>query len=267
LSLVQVPNGIAGVTLGQVGVTTPDLSFQNVADIDMESSEQNRNAGSSEDGFNNQLLLADTTAILSIGSLDQQPTMDKFRLNGDETFASDGHAVKAEPNTILSEREPSTLGTSVVDPNISFQANVHPDGTAINDSTISVPHFNIGFDFSTPGSDGATADLEFLDRQEIAFESFQFLPDFSGQRNGVVGPSSFFDATSRLGQDEDQQNQTSLQHESSVNSSSATLSRHRWLVKKCGRIFRIGVNIIEEWQGGFSCGIVTALRPGMGQGV
>jgi hypothetical protein len=30
------------------------------------------------------------------------------------------------------------------------------------------------------------------------------------------------------------------------------------LVKKWGRIFRIVVHIIEEWQGGSSCGIVTA---------
>ena len=109
--LIQASNGIAGVMLGQVGVTTPDLSFQNVADIDMESSEQNRNAGSSAGGFNNQLLLADTNAILSIGSLDQQSTMDKFRLNGDATFASDSHAVEAKLDTSLTKRESSSTGT------------------------------------------------------------------------------------------------------------------------------------------------------------
>jgi hypothetical protein len=51
-----------------------------------------------------------------------------------------------------------------------------------------------------------------------------------------------------LGQSENEskQNQSALQHESSVSSSSATLSRHHWLVKKWGRIFRVGVHIIEE---------------------
>ena len=101
--LIQTPNGIAGVTLGQVGVTTPDLSFQNVADIDMESSEQNRNAGSSEGGFNDQFFFTNTNVLIGSASLDQQPTTDEIAFNGYAPFTSNSHAIQAQPDTGLTD--------------------------------------------------------------------------------------------------------------------------------------------------------------------
>jgi hypothetical protein len=133
---------------GQLGVTATDLSF------DTGSSEKNGDARGGEGGFNDQLFLTNTNAILSIGSLDQQSTRDKVWLNSDFSLASDSHPIQTKPNTALTRGESSGTGTSIVDENISFQADVHPDGSMISDGIVNVPNFNIGFDFSTPGGEG-----------------------------------------------------------------------------------------------------------------
>ena len=160
--LVQVPEGSVGVALRQVGVTATDLLLDKGTGTSLEHTEKYGDTRGSEGGFNDQFFLANTNAILSLGALDQQSAHDKARVNGDLSPASDSHPIQSELNTILSQQETSASGTSVVDPNSSFQANVHPDGTVVNDSTVSVPHFNVGFDFSTPSGERAATDFEFL---------------------------------------------------------------------------------------------------------
>ena len=128
-------------------------------------------------------------------------------------------------------------------------------------------NFNVGFNAVIPGGEWATAELKVLDLEKVSLPRFQLPPTLVIHENGIVGSTPLFNTASDLAQSENQNNQSVLQHESSVNSSLTTLSRHRWLVKKCGRVLRVGIHIIEEWQGSSSCGIVTTLRPGMGQGV
>jgi hypothetical protein len=232
LGLVQVLEGSGGVARGQIGITATDFSLDKVSGTWTRDSEKNGNARGNEGSFNDQLFLANTNAILSLGTLDQQSAHDKAWINGDLSLASDSHPIQSELNTALSQQETSASGTSVVDENSSFQANVYPDGPMISDGTVNVANLNVGFDLSTPGGERAATDFEFLNLKKFPLESLQFLPDLFGQRNRIVGSASLFNAASSLGQSEDQQNQRALQHESSVSSSSATLSRHRWLVKK-----------------------------------
>ena len=173
---------------GQIGITATDFSLDKVSGTRTGDSEKNGDARGGEGSFNDQLFLANTYAILSFGPLDQQPTFDEAWINSNLSLASDSHAVKADPNTILSERESSSSGSSIVDKDIAFQTGVHPDGPMINDGTVSVPNFNVGFDFSTPSGERAATDFEFLNLKKFPLETLQFLPDLFGQRNGVVGP-------------------------------------------------------------------------------
>ena len=210
--LIQAPNGIAGVSLGQVGVTTPDLSFQNVADIDMESSEQNRNAGSRESGFNNQLFSTNTNVLIGPASLDQQPASDESGLNSDASFASDRHTVNAEPDARLGEGESASVLASVVNENIAMKTNVDKHGSTIGDRPIGVSNFDVSPDLPAPGGEGTIANRNVFNAKKLSLISLQPLPGLACQQNGIVGPPPLFNATAGLGQSEDQQNQSTLQH-------------------------------------------------------
>jgi hypothetical protein len=72
--LVNVPDGSAGIALGQVGVTATDLS------LDKGSSEKNRDARGSEGGFYDQLFSPNTNLLMALNSQEQQPTSDELGL-------------------------------------------------------------------------------------------------------------------------------------------------------------------------------------------
>lgn len=60
-------------------------------------------------------------------------------------------------------------------------------GTIIDYSAIRVADIDVCFNPAAPSSEGATADFEVF-KEQLLFESLQFLPIFVSQRNGVVGP-------------------------------------------------------------------------------
>jgi hypothetical protein len=176
-------------------------------------------------------------------------------VNSDPAFASDGHAIQTQLDAWLAIAQVPFVVESEF--GHAFESNQVKDGTFIDKGAINLVNFELGGDLATPGSQWAIADLQVLDLHKLPLFPLQPFPERITQRFDFVHVPVLV-PTSELGQSKDQDNQSALQHESSVSSSSATLSRHRWLVKKWGKLFMVGIHKIEEWQGSFSCGIVTA---------
>jgi hypothetical protein len=188
-----VPDGGAGIALGQVGVTATDLS------LDTGPSEKNRDARGSEGGFNDQLFLANTNTVFALGTVDQQPITDKLAFNGNASFASDRHTIDSEPDARLSKGESSRLLGSVVNENRTYKATVDEHRSAIGDRPIGVSNVDVSADPSTPSGERAITELDILDAERLSFISLQPLPGLIGQQNGLIGVPSPLQCCIRIG--------------------------------------------------------------------
>jgi hypothetical protein len=144
--------------------------------------------------------------------------------------------------------ECASFSQAIVNGDASVHSPVNENGALVGDrAAIHISNDDISRDFPSPGSNGTSTNLEVLKFENLSLQPLKLLPGLvvETQRS----ESSLFllgGGATDWRQDKYEQNQSALQHESSVNSSSATLSRHCWLVKEWGRIFRVGVHIIEE---------------------
>ncbi|MBI3807623.1 MAG: hypothetical protein HY281_08965 [Nitrospirae bacterium] len=198
-----------------------------------------RNAGFGEGGFNDQLFLSNVgvfvEAARSLGiGFDPQMGAHQTGVNDDFSLATDSHSIQAkiEPQLLngkqveISIMYKDTPDESVVGENLSPVSNRPISVTNLDDST----------DLSTiPAGNGAGSDFDILKFQEVSFQSFDMLSLATSQfdRLEIIDPFLHLGEQGASVQGDAGQNyQKSLHHESSVNSSSATLSRHRWLVKK-----------------------------------
>jgi hypothetical protein len=188
VGLVQAPEGIVGVALGQVGITATDLSLDKVAGTRTGDSEKNGDTRSREGGFNNQLFSTNTNTVIILASMDQQPASDESGLNSDASFASDRHTVNAEPDARLGEGESAGFLGSVVNENIAMKTNVDKHGSTIGDSAIGVADFDVSSDLPAPGGEGTIADLNVFNAKKLSLVSLQPLPGLAGQQNGIVAP-------------------------------------------------------------------------------
>jgi hypothetical protein len=193
----------------------------------LEYSETYRDTRGSEGGFNDQLFSTNTNTVIILASMDQQPASDEIGLNGNTSLAANRHAIDSQPNTGLAEGESASVLGSIVNENRTSEAAVDEHRSAIGDRAIGVADFDVSSDLPAPGGERAIAELDVFNAKKLSLISLQLLPGLIGQQNGLVGVPSLFDAASELGKGEGKQNQNALQHESSVSSSSATLSRHR----------------------------------------
>jgi hypothetical protein len=166
---------------------------------------------------------------------------DQFWADRDAAFATDGHAIEPQINSrlvyeIQHEAIREIVGQKAVESEVSNK------GTFVNGgSIVGIPNLNLGLHSTPPGGNGSISDLEVLDLQKLSLLSLQPGTDlFQIPEIQRIEVLPIVDVAAPLGQSKDQQNQNLLQHESSVNSSLATLSRHCWLVKKRGRIYMQG---------------------------
>ena len=104
------------------------------------------------------------------------------------------------------------------------------DESTVGDSAVGVANFNVGFNAAVPGSEGTVAEFDVLNLQKVSLPRFQFPPTLVIHENGIVGSPPLFNAASELGQREDQQNQSALQHNLSFDS--LTLSLESGAVKQ-----------------------------------
>ena len=179
--LVNVPDGGAGVAFGQLGVTATDLSLATGP------SEKNRDARGSEGGFNDQLFFANTNTVFALRTVDQQPITDKLAFNGNASFASDRHAIDAQPDTGLNDGESARLLRSIVNENIAMETNIHEHGSVIGDRAIGVADFDVSSDLPAPGGEGTVAEFDVLNLQKVSLVPLVQLPTLLGHGNGLVG--------------------------------------------------------------------------------
>jgi hypothetical protein len=239
--------GSLGSRLGAIGISTTKLSMEEVNNI-----ENDRNTGSGEGGLNDQGFFTDLgdSSVLQIASHEftgsagvstlgsglshSASIADQVGSDGYTSLSTYGHAIQPQDDSLLLQGQNTTLIHVVMNKDIALHSEIADGRASIDGLAIprSITDFNICGDFPTQGSDGAVTDLEILKLEELSLQSFETLPRFAREFKRFIEPCFFAGVAPVLGHSKDQQNQNALQHESSVNSSSATLSRHRWLVKK-----------------------------------
>jgi hypothetical protein len=114
----------------------------------------------------------------------------------------------------LLQGQETTLGYVIVNEHIALHSKVADGRAAIDGLAIpgGIADFNIRSDFAAQGSDGAVADLDILELEELSLRPLETLSPFGGELDGFVTSTFFADVTTDLGQGEDEQNQTALQH-------------------------------------------------------
>ena len=185
--LVQVPEGISGVALGQVGITASNLPLDKVPGTKLKEAENVWDASISKRSLNDQLFLTNANTVFALRSVDQQPATDESGLNSDASLTSDRHTIDTEPDAGLTERESTSLVRSVVNEDGSTEATVNEHGSAIGDRPISIFDFDVSADLPTPGGERAITELNVLNAEKLSFVLLQPLPGLIGQQNGLVG--------------------------------------------------------------------------------
>lgn len=188
LGLVQVPNGSAGVALGQVGVATTDFAIDQItADRgQVNRSQQDGDTRGGEGGFNDQLLVTNTNTFLVPGSLNQQSTTHEAGLDSDSSLASNSHAIDSQSDTLVDK--PTRLFGGIENKDAGQKANIIIDGSTIDDRAIGVADFDVSSDLPAPGGERTITKLYVLNAESLSLVSLQPLPGLIGQRNGVVVP-------------------------------------------------------------------------------
>ena len=227
-----------GEWLGQVGITTTDLSLDKVSGTRTGDSEKNGNARSSEGSFNNQLFFTNTNILVSPASLDQQSTADEFRLNGNATFASDRHTVEAKPDAGLTDKSPGIF-SGIENEGAPVEAHIIIDGSTIGDRPIGITDFNVSTDLPAPSGESTITELQVLNLQKVSLVPFMQLPTALGHRDQFVGSSTLLYTAPGLSQGERKNNQNVLQHNLSFGT--LTLPPDRNLVNSIGGSDRLSV--------------------------
>ena len=213
--MIVPPNGSGGVPLGFV--QSPAINFLARAQDPNKAPESYRDAGFSEGGFNDELLLHDLSSMewdtnsraLGLGrEMIWHAFADQLSINNDPTFASDGHPIQSEPYTWLARGEMSGVVQSI------FRETLKPDqvidGAFEDEGAVGLMSLNIESDLAAPSSQGAVTDLQVFDLHKLPLFPLQPFPERITQRFDFVHVPVLV-PTSELGQPEDQQNQNTLQ--------------------------------------------------------
>ena len=226
LGIVEAPDGIAGVSLGSFGILTANL-------VIMSTATEDRNAGSSEGSLDDQRLFAnsDVSSILTtslnqvadsigIGILGTVPFADQLGVDGDSSFPSDSHAIQSGKDASLLPGEGSTVGNIIVDHDAADQSKIDKSRSVIDGLSVLVSDVDVSRDLASPGGNGTSTDLQLLDLDKLALQSFPAFSGFRGEASGSIEANLLiaFGGASDLAQSEDQQDQNALQHSLSFGS-------------------------------------------------
>jgi hypothetical protein len=191
------------------------------------------NARFGEGGFDYEFLLFDTDSLVeqagSLGiSVGAKVVADQAWVNSYSSLTSNSHSVQPEMDSPLAKGEQS--GIIAVEPNCADESNIGENISSIENRAISIVSFDSRADLSTPRGDGAVSDLDLFQFQQLSLLRLNTVSSFADQFNWleIIDPFLYFgEQGARVEGDAGHDQQESIQHESSVNSSSATLSRHR----------------------------------------
>ena len=232
--VIEMPDGIAGVALGDIGVTTPELAVVDEGNID-----KDRNTGSRERGFDDERLLTDLdvpsshpisanqdTGSLGVGFIGHGTgyVTDESWRNNHAPLSTDSHAIESQNDSALLQRQHAILNDITANENVALHSVISNGRTAIDELSIGVtPDFDIGRDLTSPGSNGAMTDFAIFELEEFTLQPFNGLPGFPGDFGGPIGASLLTETAADLGQDGDQKNEGAIQHDPSRRGSADTL--------------------------------------------
>jgi hypothetical protein len=136
---------------------------------------------------------------------------DQAAINGDASLASDGHAIEAYQYSGLVTQMPFVVDTRF---GHTLEASVGEGKPFIDQGAIGVSDFEVSGDLASPSSNGAITNLDVFELQQLPLDAFPLLSPFVGHGNYLVGPLPFsvLVPTSELGQSENQQSQSALEH-------------------------------------------------------
>jgi hypothetical protein len=155
------------------------------------------------------------TGHLARGGIVGDVTANQLSIDSDSAFASDSHAVQTQLDTWL----PITKMPFIVQAEFghTLESNQVVGGSFENEGAVGLMNFEFGGDLATPGSQGAVTDLQVLDLHKLSLFPFQPFPERITQRLDFVYVPVLV-PTSELGQSENQNNQSVLQHRLSFGS-------------------------------------------------
>ena len=226
-----------GLTLGSTASTNINQSEGTTST----PAETNGSTGFSQSGFDNQRLLVNGNFIdeLTFGS-EQIATFvststDQLWANRDAAFTADSHTVEAELDSGLA------IATKIQHEAVvqvrgqeSFESEISDNGAFVNGgSIVGIPNLDLGFQPTSPGSNGSVSNLEVFDLQRLSLLPLQPGTNlFQVPELQWVQVLPIVNVTAPLGQSEDQQNQRALQHNLSFGSHTLPLDRN--LVNQSG---------------------------------
>jgi hypothetical protein len=124
-------------------------------------------------------------------------------MNGDPSFSANRHTIHSQYNASLTERQQSGFIAAVMDGNVTEETNIVQDGTAIHNGAVNVPDFEVGFNSSSPDSQGTISELEILDLDKLTLVPFQTLSGRAGESNGIIGVDPLLAAGDKVSQDKE----------------------------------------------------------------
>ena len=192
--MIEAPNGIAGVPLGNVGVSTA------LADVvEAEGLQIDGSAGGGESGLNKQRFFANPSPFVAFGGNNQSTSgigirslveglsdsssviANQIGWNGDAPLSSDSHAVQAQHNAVLLSRQEARFTGAIVNEGIAYDTPIGNGGTVIDERAIAVSNRDLCTNSSSGSSDGTVADLDIFKLQQVALEPLVGLDALSSE--------------------------------------------------------------------------------------
>lgn len=177
-----------------------------------EHSGVNGNTGSSQRGFDNQLLFANGTSVLherafnvGIGYVGAIFSADQFGRDGNPSCTTDGHSIDTQHDASLLQGQEAALLDVVMERDGAHHSPIEERGTFVNGSAIPEAHIKISGNLSTPDGEGAVADFEVFELKHFPLRSFRGLQNLGSERGGFVEGASLWQATTGLRNNEGQE--------------------------------------------------------------
>jgi len=196
---IEAPNGIAGITAGQLGVPAQVL-FPGWT-----SSTVERGTGLSESGLDVQGYFANrhaadtilvtahkATGRTGIGLIQTIPGADQLGRNGEEPLTSDRHAVEPQEDSQLIQVEDPNFSQAVMNENAAVHAPISQHGALVDNSAVTdIANDDIGGDLPSKGRNGTSANLEVLNLEEVSLLRLEPLSlSLESTERGLNPPSS-----------------------------------------------------------------------------
>ena len=192
--MVEAPNGIAGVPLGNFGVSTA------LADVvEAEGLQIDGSAGSGESGLYDQRFFANaSTSFVFVGK--NQSTSDigvcplveglsdstsivanQVGWDNDTPFSPDTHAIQSQHDALLLGGQEAGLSGAIVNESVAYETPIGNGGALVDECAIAVSNRDLCTNSSSGSSDGTVADLDIFKLQQVALEPLVGLDALSSE--------------------------------------------------------------------------------------